>query len=130
MKGKVLVCIDDDASILQMLQYQLEIVLDGKNCISEFFENGEEAMDEIESMINNGWDVSAVIIDYQMPTVNGSQVVRRLKMKFPQLKCIMLSGQANEIQIEELLTEKLLDAFISKPWTAEELKQTVSKIIH
>jgi CheY-like chemotaxis protein len=129
MNKKVLVCVDDDASILQMLQYQLEIVLDGKNCISEFFEDANQASEEIEAMIENGLDVKAVIVDYQMPQLNGSTFVRKLKTKYPDLKFIMLSGQANDVQIDELLSEKLLDTFLSKPWTAEELSQTMEKYI-
>lgn len=124
-----MVCVDDDASILQMLQYQLELVLDGKDCITEFYEDADMAISEIDSMIQNGLNVTAVIVDYQMPQINGSTLVRTLKGKYPDLKCIMLSGQANEVQIDELLSEKLLDAFISKPWTAEDLSSMIEKYI-
>ena len=127
--SSILVCVDDDASILQMLQYQLEIVLDGKDCITEFYDNASTAISEIDSMIQNGMNVSTILVDYQMPQINGSKLVRNLKEKYPDLKCIMLSGQANEVQIEELLSEKLLDAFLSKPWTAEDLSTIVEKYI-
>ena len=127
--SSILVCVDDDASILQMLQYQLELVLDGKDCITEFYEDAGMAMSEIDSMIQNGLNVTAVIVDYQMPQINGSTLVRTLKGKYPDLKCIMLSGQANEVQIDELLSEKLLDAFISKPWTSEDLSNMIEKYI-
>jgi CheY-like chemotaxis protein len=129
MKKQVLVCVDDDASILQMLQYQLEIVLDGENWLSEFFEDAHEAIHQIEAMIGSGMEVKAVIVDYQMPQINGGSFVRKLKSKFPSLKFIMLSGQANDVQIDELLSEKLLDAFISKPWTADDLNQTMKKYL-
>jgi CheY-like chemotaxis protein len=127
--SSILVCVDDDASILQMLQYQLELVLDRKDCITEFYDDAGMAMSEIDSMIQNGLNVTAVLVDYQMPQINGSTLVRTLKGKYPDLKCIMLSGQANEVQIEELLSEKLLDAFISKPWTAEDLSSMIEKYI-
>jgi thioredoxin reductase (NADPH) len=129
MSNRILVCVDDDASILQMLQYQLELVLDGKACITEFYEDAGEAIRAIDSMIQNGLDVVAVLVDYQMPHINGSVLVRKLKASYPNLKCIMLSGQANEVQIDELLSEKLLDAFISKPWSTEDLSTTLTKYI-
>ncbi len=129
MNNSVLVCVDDDASILQMLQYQLEIVLDGTNCLSEFYDKPKEALHAIESMINDGIDVAAVIVDYQMPQINGNTFVRTLKAKYPEMSFIMLSGQANEIHVEELLEENLLKAFISKPWTAEELGKTLNPYI-
>ena len=127
--SSILVCIDDDESILQMLQYQLESVLEGKECITEFYANASIAMNEIDSMIQNGLNVTTVLVDYQMPHINGSTLVRTLKGKYPNLKCIMLSGQANEVQIDELLSEKLLDAFISKPWTSEDLSNMIEKYI-
>ena len=127
--SSILVCVDDDASILQMLQYQLEIVLNGKDCITEFYDNASTAISEIDAMIENGLNVTTILVDYQMPKINGSTLVRNLKEKYPNMKCIMLSGQANEVQIEELLSEKLLDAFVSKPWTTEDLSSMVEKYI-
>lgn len=127
--SSILVCIDDDESILQMLQYQLESVLDGKDCTTEFYENATLALNEIDMMIQNGLNVTTILVDYQMPNINGSTLVRTLKGKYPNLKCIMLSGQANEVQIDELLSEKLLDAFIYKPWTAAELSSMIEKYI-
>jgi two-component system response regulator YesN len=129
MKNRVLVCVDDDASILQMLQYQLELVLEGTNCISEFYDEPKEALHAIESMINDGMDIAAVIVDYQMPQINGNTFVRTLKAKYPDMRFIMLSGQANEVHVEELLAENLLQAFISKPWTADELGETLKTYI-
>ena len=129
MSNRILVCVDDDASILQMLQYQLELVLDGKAFITEFYEDAGTAIREIDTMIQNGLNVTTVLVDYQMPQINGSTLVRKLKEKYPHLNCIMLSGQANEVQIDELVAEKLLDAFISKPWTTEDLSTTLKKYI-
>jgi CheY-like chemotaxis protein len=127
--NSILVCIDDDESILQMLQYQLELILDEKVCIAEFYDNAIVAMNEIDLMFQNGMNVITVLVDYQMPNINGSMLVRTLKGKYPNLKCIMLSGQANEVQIDELLNEKLLDAFISKPWTTEDLTSMIKNYI-
>jgi CheY-like chemotaxis protein len=129
MKNRVLVCVDDDASILQMLQYQLEAVLDGSDCLSEFFDEPKEALQAIESMIHDGIDIAVIIVDYQMPQLNGNTFVRTLKAKYPALRFIMLSGQANEIHVDELLAEDLLQAFISKPWTADELSKTLNPYI-
>lgn len=129
MNNSVLVCVDDDASILQMLQYQLETVLEGTNCLSEFYEEPKEALHAIESMINDGMDIAAVVVDYQMPQINGNTFIRILKAKYPDLRFVMLSGQANDVHVEELLAENLLKAFISKPWTAEELGKTLDPYI-
>jgi response regulator RpfG family c-di-GMP phosphodiesterase len=41
----------------------------------------------------------------------------------------MLSGQANDLIVQELSDEKHLDQFISKPWDEEKLYQVVRPIL-
>ena len=41
----------------------------------------------------------------------------------------MLSGQANQISVDELISENLLATFISKPWDEETLVRIISPLI-
>ena len=47
-----------------------------------------------------------VMVDYQMPTMTGAELIRKLKLKYQNLKCVMLSGQANKSSVDALKTEK------------------------
>jgi len=52
-----------------------------------------------------------------------------VKEKYPEIKCLMLSGQANELVTQQLEEEEVLDGFISKPWNEEELREKVDPLI-
>jgi response regulator RpfG family c-di-GMP phosphodiesterase len=74
-------------------------------------------------------DVIFILVDYQMPELNGAELIRRIKMIHPRMKCIMLSGQANAIQVDDLVNDNLLDSFISKPWNEEDLVRVITPIL-
>ena len=122
------VCIDDDPLILQVLSFQLNKILDSKNILIEYYTNPSTALNEIEAFINEKIDIIFVLVDYQMPEMTGSELIRKIKTAYPELNCIMLSGQANQSQVRELKNENLLHQFIEKPWDETELKTTIKKI--
>ncbi|MCF8408962.1 MAG: response regulator [Crocinitomicaceae bacterium] len=110
------VCVDDDPYILQMLGFQLSKVIDQKFTLLEYFTDPNKALEGIGDLMNEHIDVIFVMVDYQMPKMTGAQLIRSLKLKYPTLNCVMLSGQANQVSVDELKSENLLASFISKPW--------------
>jgi DNA-binding NarL/FixJ family response regulator len=64
-----------------------------------------------------------------MPKMTGAQLIRSIKEKYPDLNCVMLSGQANQISVDELISENLLSTFISKPWDEEVLINAIRPLI-
>ncbi len=123
------VCIDDDPYILQMLGFQLSKIIDHKCTLLEYFTDPNEALSGISALIEERIDIIFIIVDYQMPKMTGAQLIRSVKEKFPDLKCVMLSGQANQISVDELVSENLLTRFISKRWDEETLVQIISPLI-
>jgi YesN/AraC family two-component response regulator len=123
------VCIDDDPYILQMLGFQLSKIIDQKCTLLEYFTDPNEALSGITALIEERIDIIFIIVDYQMPKMTGAQLIRSVKEKFPDLNCVMLSGQANQISVDELVSENLLTCFISKPWDEETLVQIISPLI-
>jgi YesN/AraC family two-component response regulator len=123
------VCIDDDPYILQMLGFQLSKIIDQKCTLLEYFTDPNDALSGITALIEDRIDIIFIIVDYQMPKMTGAQLIRSVKEKFPDLNCVMLSGQANQISVDELVSENLLTCFISKPWDEETLVQIISPLI-
>jgi DNA-binding NtrC family response regulator len=119
------ICIDDDPSILQMVGFQINKLLDTTNSFIEFFTDPELAHQCISDLLSNEIEIVSVIIDYQMPGYSGAQFIRKVKREHPNLYFIMLSGQANAIQVNELVEENLLDAFIMKPWDEDSLVRLI-----
>ena len=123
------VCVDDDPFILQMLAFQLTKVVNQKHTLIEYFTDPSEAYTNIDALVEEKIDIIFIIVDYQMPEMTGAQLIRAIKSKHPGLKCIMLSGQANPISVEELLKDEMLVSFIAKPWNEEVLFQAIQPII-
>jgi CheY-like chemotaxis protein len=123
------VCVDDDPFILQMLGFQLGKIVDEKFTLVEYFTDPSEALDNIDDLIKESIDIIFVIVDYQMPKMTGAQLIRAIKEKYPDLKCVMLSGQANRISVDQLESDHLLETFIAKPWNEEELFNAIRPLI-
>ncbi|NDB34083.1 MAG: response regulator [Flavobacteriia bacterium] len=123
------VCVDDDPYILQMLGFQLSKIVDQKCTLLEYFTDPQLALDNIDQLVAEKIDIIFIIVDYQMPQMTGGQLVRSIKVKYPNLKCVMLSGHANEVSVDDLVNEKLLDAFISKPWDENVLFEAIKPIL-
>ncbi|MFM7684017.1 MAG: response regulator [Bacteroidota bacterium] len=123
------VCVDDDPYILQMLGFQLSKIVDQTFTLVEYFTDPSVALENIEELINENIKIIFVIVDYQMPKMTGAQLIRAIKDKYPALKCVMLSGQANRISVDELVSENMLDSFISKPWNEDELFNAIRPIL-
>ncbi len=121
MHKYAIVCIDDDPLITSMVSFQLRKIIDEKTTFIETYSKPKEVEKNIEELINFGVNVVFVIVDYQMPEMNGAEVIRNLKKKYPWISCIMLSGQANDLIVGELQGDELLVKYISKPWNEEDL---------
>jgi CheY-like chemotaxis protein len=124
-----IVCIDDDPLILQMLSFQLHKFIESETTLMEFYTNPSLALQDIDQLVSDNIDIIFIIVDYQMPELNGAEFIRRIKMNHTNLKCIMLSGQANAIQVDDLVNDNLLDSFISKPWNEEDLIRAITPIL-
>jgi CheY-like chemotaxis protein len=123
------ICVDDDPLILQVLSFQLQKIVDRKCTLLEYFTDPVNALENIDELIQEKIDIIFIIVDYQMPNMNGAQLIRAIKEKYPDLACVMLSGQANTIQVNELEKDNLLTEFISKPWDEETLFNVLQPIL-
>ena len=124
------ICVDDDPHILQMLSFQLEKIVDTKCTLLEYFTNPEEALNNFDELLDEKIDVIFILVDFQMPGMNGAQLIRKIKLKSPNLACVMLSGQANTVQVAELEQDGLLTCFVHKPWDEATLFQVLKPIIN
>jgi CheY-like chemotaxis protein len=123
------VCVDDDPYILQMLGFQLSKIVDQKCTLLEYFTDPFEALLNIDGLVDERIDIIFIIVDYQMPQMTGAQLIRSIKLKYPDLKCVMLSGQANPGSVDSLRQDNLLEQFIEKPWNEEALFDAVKPIL-
>ena len=121
MNQYAIICVDDDPMITQLLSFQLRKWINPISTIIETLAEPKQVMATLEEMNKHGFRVIFFIVDYQMPGLNGAQLIRTVKEKYPEVHFIMLSGQANEVVVAQLQEELSLDNFISKPWNEEQL---------
>ena len=73
-------------------------------------------------------DLSLLLIDLKMPGHDGMYLMGEVKRKWPQLPIIVMSGYATMETIEQV-SVRGASAFIPKPFTPEELLDTISPFI-
>jgi CheY-like chemotaxis protein len=129
MHKYAVVCVDDDPLITSMLSFQLRKIINPKTTFIETYSKPTEVEEHIEELINFGVNLVFIIVDYQMPEMNGAELIRKLKNKYPWISCIMLSGQANDLIVGELKEDKLLEKYIAKPWSEDDLFQIVKPFL-
>lgn len=123
------VCVDDDPHILQMLSFQLEKIIDSRCTLIEYFTNPEDVITNVKELALEEIDIVFILVDYQMPQMNGVQLIRTIKAINPKMECVMLSGQANSVQVAELTQDNLLTEFIHKPWDEQTLFDVLSPLL-
>jgi CheY-like chemotaxis protein len=123
------ICVDDDPMILQVLSFQLQKIVDRNCTLLEYFTDPITALENIDELIQEKIDIIFILVDYQMPHMNGAQLIRAIKEKYPNLACVMLSGQANSVQVDNLEKDNLLAEFISKPWDEQTLFNVLQPIL-
>ncbi len=80
-------CVDDDASIRAL--YEALLSRHGYEVLAA--NSGHHALNVFQS---KGNEIDAVILDYEMPEMNGLELAARLKRHDPTLPVIMISGSA------------------------------------
>ncbi|MCX5870775.1 MAG: response regulator [Deltaproteobacteria bacterium] len=114
---KKILLVDDEEGI--QLLYQEEFQDEGYEVISAF--TGEEALEKFKSEVPN-----LVILDIQMPGMNGIEVLRQMKMIAPQLP-IILSTAYHEYKQD--LSAWASDEYIVKSPDLQKLKEAVRKYL-
>jgi two-component system, cell cycle sensor histidine kinase and response regulator CckA len=88
-------------------------------------ESGEEAMEVVETARAG---IQLVMVDVVMPFMDGVQVARRIRERWPSQRMLYMSAHPAEVLMEYGLTE--LDApFLAKPFTRDELLNKVSEAL-
>ncbi len=124
MPNKVILCIDDEPIILESLVEQLEKRL-GNEYLYETAETADEGLEVIEELVDSGVDILIIVSDWLMPGMKGDEFLIKVHQKFPGIVKVMLTGQANEEAIERAKKFANLHACVFKPWSEDELIQTI-----
>jgi len=115
MKKQIILCVDDEQSILESLKIELIQLLDGSYLI-ETAEDGAEALEIIEELLEDNYEIPLVISDYIMPNMKGDELLTYVHQYTPKTLSIMLTGQADTQAIGNAINNGGLYRYIAKPW--------------
>jgi CheY-like chemotaxis protein len=117
-KNSILVVDDEDA-----LRTVLSSELESEGYVVATAGDGDEAISVLQ-----GKSFDLVLLDIKMPRVDGFEVLRVIKERYPATKVIMLTGFAD---LKNAIESKKLGAedFVSKPYDLVDLLTTIERVL-
>jgi len=101
----------------------IEKVLAKKGFHIDFAESANEGLNKIEKGL-----FELVLLDIMMPQVNGIELLRIIKERWPHLRVVMVTGYPSIETAVEATRLGALD-YISKPFTPNELREKVDQVL-
>jgi CheY-like chemotaxis protein len=123
MQKKILL-IDDESS----LRRTLSLSLSQRGYETEPCENGMNGLKKLELFMKNDLPPAAIVIDIQLPDIQGTRLAKIIRFKYPGIPIILITGYADKLNPEEIKNLKV-SAFLEKPFSADELTDRFEDII-
>jgi CheY-like chemotaxis protein len=129
MSDSAILCVDDEAEILQCLKEQLKRCF-GQRYVYEVAQSAEEALSVIDELHEDEVKILIIVSDWLMPGIRGDEFLIQVHQRFPKIVTVLLTGQADEAAVERAKQEANLYACIQKPWTEADLKQIIASALN
>jgi len=119
--GELILVVDDEAPIREITK----IILENYDYQVNTASDGIEALALYAQQKN---DIKVVLMDMMMPSMDGATTIRTMQKINPQVKIIAVSGLASNDKVVET-ADVGFKAFLSKPYTAQELLKTINEVL-
>ena len=128
MHKLVIICVDDEQTILDSLKIELETALSDEYII-ETAESGQEALELLSELLKDNYSVAVAIADYIMPGMKGDELLIKIHEQDPKILKIMLTGQADIEAVGNAVNAANLYRYIAKPWDGTDLILTLREAL-
>ena len=118
-KHKHIFLIDDDASMRKAISR----ILNEHGYLVEEFSSGESFLENLSER-----SPAVILLDMEMPGINGIEIQRRLILRGIKTPIIFISGHSHQQQIVDSMKYGAVD-FIFKPFQLDNLLLVISKAI-
>lgn len=117
--GKIVVLVDDEFSYIDLLQ---QLLSDHLACPVHGFTKPADALRALP-----GLNVGMLITDYQMPDMNGLQLIAEVQKINPEIPAVMITAYNMSFTPRELASVPALKTIVRKPFKWTVLAQEVVK---
>jgi two-component system response regulator HupR/HoxA len=107
---RTILFVDDEVRILQSLKWGM---LDEPYNLL-FAESGKKALELLEEN-----EVHVIVTDMRMPEMSGLELLRIVKVKYPHIVRLVLSGYTQATTLLTAINQGEIFKFITKPWRME-----------
>lgn len=121
MSAKILV-VDDETSLESLIRQKFRQKIRNKDLDFIFAYNGREALEKLQS----DGSVDVVLVDINMPEMDGLTFIERLKDLDPIIKAVVVSAYDDVTNIRAAMNRGAFD-FITKPIDFQDLEITINK---
>lgn len=89
--------------------------------------NGRDALNILETDYK---DVRIVLLDWNMPVLNGIDVIKNMRRddRFKEIPVLMVSTESEESRIQEAI-DAGAQGYLTKPFTPEQLKDAIRHVL-
>lgn len=113
---KILICDDEEG-----IRESLKLIL-GDHYDLILTDNGEQCLQCLE----NNRNIGLVLLDIKMPKVNGLEILKAVKEKYPDLDVVIVTGYKSVDTASEA-SSLGASGYIVKPFKSDEILETVNK---
>ena len=128
LRKKAIVCVDDEAIILESLKEQLKRQF-GNSYLIEPAENGEDALALVADLSERNVEIPVIISDHILPGMKADELLQSIHRKHPNSIKIFLTGRADADAVGNAVNRAALYRYISKPWDPDDLKITITEAL-
>jgi DNA-binding response OmpR family regulator len=118
MARAVLIVEDEGILVKNLTRY-----LEREGFETQAVSSGEQGLPMLDS-----FRPDAVLLDYNLPGMNGLEVLRRIRERDPQVKVIMITGHGN-VQVAVDAMKAGASDYLSKPLVLSELKLLLDSVL-
>ncbi|MBU2511179.1 response regulator [bacterium] len=127
MGNKIVLCVDDEETILKSLEMDLSDPT-GEYQV-ELAPNGIEALELCGELFEEGHKLAVVISDHIMPEMKGDELLIKIHEDYPAAVNILLTGQSQIEGVTNAINHAALYRYIAKPWQKDDLKLTLKSAL-